>query len=121
AGILIVTTVEKFAEGGFMTILITGIVIAFCLLNHAHYAKIRRKLRAADAALEMEYPTMANPPAVDAKEPTAVFVVGSCRSGARLGQARVSRPFSQFRFHDRAHGRREVLRRLRGARPGAAS
>jgi amino acid transporter len=93
AGILIVTTVEKFAEGGFMTILITGIVIAFCLLNHAHYAKIRRKLRAADAALEMEYPTMANPPAVDAKEPTAVFVVGSCRSGGIYALDWVRREF----------------------------
>jgi len=34
-GILVVTTVEKFAEGGFMTLVITGIVIALCSLNHA--------------------------------------------------------------------------------------
>src|SRR6185436_14984365 len=47
AGILVVTTVEKFAEGGFMTVLITGIVIGLCLLNHAHYEKIRRKIRVA--------------------------------------------------------------------------
>jgi hypothetical protein len=39
-GILTLTTVEKFAEGGFMTVLITGIVIGLCFLNHAHYAKI---------------------------------------------------------------------------------
>jgi len=42
-GILVVTTVEKFAEGGFMTVLITGIVIALCIVNHSHYATIRRK------------------------------------------------------------------------------
>ena len=34
-----------------MTVVITGIVIAFCLLNHAHYALVRRKIRAADEAL----------------------------------------------------------------------
>jgi len=48
-GILIVTTVEKFTEGGFLTLLITGLVIGFCIFNHAHYAKIKRKLRLADA------------------------------------------------------------------------
>jgi hypothetical protein len=32
-GILAVTTVEKFAEGGSMTVLITGIVIGLCFLN----------------------------------------------------------------------------------------
>ena len=35
SGILVVTTVEKFAEGGFMTVLITGVVIGFCILNRA--------------------------------------------------------------------------------------
>jgi len=29
--ILLVTLVEKFAEGGWMTVVITGVVIAFCL------------------------------------------------------------------------------------------
>jgi K+ transporter len=49
--ILLVTLVEKFADGGWMTVVITGVVIAFCLLNHAHYALVRRKIRAADEAL----------------------------------------------------------------------
>jgi K+ transporter len=51
SSILLVTLVEKFAEGGWMTVVITGVAIAFCLLNHAHYAAIRRKIRAADEAL----------------------------------------------------------------------
>src|SRR5215831_70416 len=81
-GILIVTLVEKFTEGGFMTVLITGIVVAFCLLNHAHYFKIKRQLHAADEALSwVEYPDVVNPPLLDPSKPTAVFVVGSSHSG----------------------------------------
>jgi hypothetical protein len=49
--ILLVTLVEKFVDGGWMTVVITGVVIFFCLLNHAHYALVRRKIRAADEAL----------------------------------------------------------------------
>ncbi len=81
-GILLVTLTEKFTEGGWMTILITGVVIAFCLFNHAHYLAIRRKIHAADEALSwLDYPDVANPPQIDPTRPTAVFAVGSSRSG----------------------------------------
>jgi len=93
AGILVVTTVEKFAEGGFMTVLITGVVIGFCILNHTHYAKIRRKLRQADEVLMPEYSTVRTPVPVDPKEPTAVFVVGSNRSGGVYALDWVRREF----------------------------
>jgi hypothetical protein len=92
-GILIVTTVEKFTEGGFMTVLITGIVIGFCILNRAHYHKIRRKLRDADAALPKEYPVAAEPPVLEPKEATAVFVVGSNRWGGVYALDWVRREF----------------------------
>ncbi len=91
--ILLVTTVEKFTEGGFLTLLITGVVIGFCIFNHAHYAKIKRKLRRADEALAPEYPVDSNRPALDPKEPTAVFVVGSCRSGGIYALDWVRREF----------------------------
>ena len=82
ASILIVTLVEKFTEGGFMTVLITGLVIAFCLLNHGHYLKIKRQLQAADQALSwVEYLDVPSPPPLDPSKPTAVFVVGSSPSG----------------------------------------
>ena len=93
SGILAVTTVEKFTEGGFMTLLITGIVIGFCILNRSHYEKIRRKLREADAALPMEYPISTTPPAVQPNEATAVFVVGSCRWGGVYALDWVRREF----------------------------
>jgi uncharacterized membrane protein SirB2 len=82
SGILAVTLTEKFSEGGWMTILITGVVIGFCLINHAHYLSIRRKINAADEALSwIDYPETANPPRLDPAQHTAVFVVGSSRSG----------------------------------------
>jgi K+ transporter len=91
--ILVVTTFEKFAEGGFMTLVITGIVIGFCILNHAHYAKIKRKLQQADERLKMEYPAPGELPKLEPKEPTAVFVVGSCRSGGIYALDWVQREF----------------------------
>jgi len=81
-GILLVTLVEKFTEGGWMTLLITGVVIAFCLLNHAHYLTIQLKIRAADEALSwQDYAPVADPLPIDPSQATAVFVVGSSRSG----------------------------------------
>ncbi|HEY0522771.1 MAG TPA: hypothetical protein VGD08_05225, partial [Stellaceae bacterium] len=80
--ILLVTLVEKFAEGGWMTVMITGIVIGLCLINQGHYVAVRRKIRAADEALSWhQYRAVPAPPALDPAKPTAVFVVGSSRSG----------------------------------------
>ena len=93
SGILAVTTVEKFTEGGFMTVLITGVVIGFCILNRGHYEKIQRKLRKADEALPMEYHSLIAPPVTEPKEPTAVFVVGSNRWGGVYALDWVRREF----------------------------
>src|SRR4029077_2427646 len=97
--ILLVTLVEKFTEGGWMTVVITGVVIAFCLINHAHYALVRRKIRAADEALGWAaYPDVPDPPALDPLGHTAVFVVGSSRSGGVYALEWVRREFpGEFR------------------------
>jgi hypothetical protein len=97
--ILVVTLVEKFAEGGWMTVVITGVVIAFCLLNHAHYALVRRKIRAADEALGwIAYPEVSDPPPLEPHGHTAVFVVGSSRSGGAYALEWVRREFpGEFR------------------------
>jgi len=82
ASILFVTLIEKFTDGGWMTVLITGTVIAFCLLNRGHYTSIKKKIRIADEALSWtDYATVAHPPQLDHAAPTAIFVVGSSRSG----------------------------------------
>jgi amino acid transporter len=43
--ILLVTVYEKFAEGGWVTLLITSAVIAVCYLIRAHYGKVRKGVR----------------------------------------------------------------------------
>jgi hypothetical protein len=97
--ILVVTLVEKFAEGGWMTVVITGVVIAFCLLNHAHYALVRRKIRAADEALGwIAYPEVSDPPPLEPHGHTAVFVVGSSRSGGVYALEWVRREFRNCIF-----------------------
>ncbi len=117
SGILAVTTVEKFTEGGFMTVVITGVVIGFCILNRTHYQKIRRKLSKADESLPMEYPRPTPPPSVEPNEPTAVFVVGSSRWGGVYALDWVRREFPedsagfspQHILHQQAHLRARQL------------
>ena len=46
--ILIITVVEKFEEGGWLTLLITSCVIVFCLLVRHHYKQVGSKLSEAD-------------------------------------------------------------------------
>jgi hypothetical protein len=95
-GILLITLIEKLTEGGWMTLLITGTVIGFCILNRIHYQTIRRKIAAADTALSwMEYPSVASPPRLDHSRPTAVFAVGSSRSGGMYALHWVRREFPE--------------------------
>ena len=123
-GILMVTLVEKFTEGGWMTVVITGVVIGFCLINHAHYALVRRKIRAADEALGwIAYPEVPDPPWLDRGGHTAVFVVGSSRSGGIYALEWVRREFpGEFRncifmnvrtVDARCYGGGEDLERMR--------
>ncbi len=55
ATILIITTIEKFAEGGWMTILITSVVIFLCYMIKGHYLKVRRGMAQLDETL-LDFP-----------------------------------------------------------------
>ncbi len=80
AGILAVTVVEKFTEGGWMTLLITSLVVGVCLVIRRHYDNVSRQLKAVDQLFAM--PTTGQIRAVshlDPAQPTAVFVVGRSR------------------------------------------
>lgn len=85
AGILAVTLVEKFTEGGWLTVLITSAVIALCALVRRHYEKVRTELAKIDAALgpalgpedDDESATAAQP--LDPDAPTAIFLIGKNR------------------------------------------
>jgi amino acid transporter len=80
-GILIVTIVEKFTEGGWLTILITGLTITLCALIRRHYDRVRQQLRTVDAlyAPRPDWEEDLPEPPLDPMMPTAIFLVGKNR------------------------------------------
>jgi hypothetical protein len=80
-GILVVTTVEKFTEGGWITLIITGLVIAAGLGIRRHYAMVTASVERAEAS----YPPPAGHVEARAKlapdRPTAAFIIGRNRCG----------------------------------------
>ncbi|MBE2293583.1 MAG: KUP/HAK/KT family potassium transporter, partial [Phycisphaerales bacterium] len=80
-GILIITVVEKFTEGGWLTLLITSLLIGICALTKNHYEQVRQQLRTIDA-LYAPRPTWGEnlpEPPMDPEQPTAIFLVGKNR------------------------------------------
>jgi amino acid transporter len=79
AAILAVTTIEKFSAGGWVTLVITGCVIAFCIWVKTHYRKVAGKLVRLSQELSLEtIPAVAPPPpAMDPTKQTAVVLAGS--------------------------------------------
>lgn len=78
--ILVVTVFEKFLEGGWLTLLITGACIACCFWIRGHYRTVRRHFVQLERDLR---PIESTPPVSDASslalspdEPTAVVLVG---------------------------------------------
>jgi amino acid transporter len=49
--ILIIITVEKFKDGGWLTVVITTSLVALCLLIRRHYSAVAGSVREADAIL----------------------------------------------------------------------
>ena len=54
--ILVITVFEKFTEGGWMTLLITTVVISLCYLIKGHYIKVRKGMAQLDETL-LDFPT----------------------------------------------------------------
>lgn len=76
ATILFVTTIEKFTEGGWLTLLITSIVIGCCYVIKGHYLSVRKGMKQLDETL-LDFPTTGpvnnNPPSKT--DPTAIQLV----------------------------------------------
>jgi amino acid transporter len=75
--VLIVTTVEKFTEGGWMTVVITSVVVALCFLVRAHYGYVASRLNLLNQDLS-NIPVVSNagaPTKFDPLKPTAVVLV----------------------------------------------
>ncbi len=78
ASILVITLIERFTHGGWVTVLITSAFVVLCYAIHAHYERARAGLRQLDDVLG-SLPTTGEPnmAALDPKLPTAVLLVSS--------------------------------------------
>lgn len=75
--ILSVTIFEKFHDGGWVTLLVTGGLVSMCYWIKYHYAEVAKTLNKLYAQLEKLPPAPAqSPPPVDPKQATAVLMVG---------------------------------------------
>jgi hypothetical protein len=81
AGILAVTTIEKFTEGGWMTLIITGLVIATGLAMRAHYDEVAAGVSRADQLYVAPTGHFEARPRLDPASATAAFIIGRNRSG----------------------------------------
>jgi amino acid transporter len=76
--ILMVSLYEKFGEGGWVTLILTGGLISLCGLIKRHYGLVRKNLTRLDEILTHLPFSAAKPvPAVDPKAPTAVLLVSA--------------------------------------------
>ena len=75
--ILVVNLFEKFAEGAWLTVVVTGALVALCMVIKRHYSGVFARLKGLDQILTA-LPT-SSPPKVlplQKKKPTAVLLVG---------------------------------------------
>ncbi len=80
ASILVVTTIEKFTEGGWLTVVITAVTIGFCFMVREHYRKVGVKLKDADHLFAAHFDSINSEsaellPIIDNEQKTAVFFV----------------------------------------------
>jgi K+ transporter len=76
ATILVITVIEKFTEGGWMTILITSVVIGICYVIRKHYREVRNAVAEMDKTL-LNFP-ISGPPndaPLNPKDLTAIQMV----------------------------------------------
>jgi hypothetical protein len=91
--ILVVTVLEKFTAGGWLTLVVTGVLVALCFGVKRHYARVVDAIRRLDTELAdpladvslMPNPSMVTPSksgepagsAIDRSKPVAVLFVGA--------------------------------------------
>jgi amino acid transporter len=77
-GILVITIVERFTHGGWVTVMLTSIFVVICYGIHRHYENAKEGLQQLDSVLDTLPATgEAKPKTLDPKLPTAVLLVSS--------------------------------------------
>jgi len=74
--ILVVNVYEKFSEGAWVTIVVTGTVVGVFAWTRAHYRKVQQSLRRLDTILPSMPKSAAVARPLDPKKPTAALLVG---------------------------------------------
>ncbi|MBI5835833.1 MAG: amino acid permease [Candidatus Eisenbacteria bacterium] len=76
AGILVITVVEKFREGGWVTLATTGTLVLVCALVRRHYRQVRRSTTELDEILKsIPLNPVTAPPPLRRDGATAVLLV----------------------------------------------
>jgi amino acid transporter len=82
--VLVTVVILKFAEGAWVTLLVTSVLIVACLLIHRHYSRVRAKLHELNSQLgDMQElagagsAAAAEPVPLDPKKQTAVMLVNA--------------------------------------------
>ena len=76
ASILAVVIVEKFHQGGWITLFVTSCLIFLCFWIHAHYDQLQKKLGQLEKTLEGGLPDASeSPKPLQKNHPTAVLLV----------------------------------------------
>ena len=76
-GILGVNVYEKFTEGAWVTVVVTGTVVALCMLIKKHYVGVVARLQRLDEILgALPGANQTKELVMDNKKPTAVMLVG---------------------------------------------
>jgi len=77
ATILIITVVEKFVEGGWLTLLVTSAVIGLCFAIRRHYRTVNANLAALyEEVRDLPWTDLPPIPITDRSQPTAAVLVG---------------------------------------------
>lgn len=122
--ILLGTIVTQFFQGGWITMLITAIVVAVCLQVKKHYRETKEKIAKIDEVFALaQYGSEHSPPEMIEHGNTAVFIVGNSRGGGLHALLWVQRMFpnhfQNFVFMNaptvdsKAYGGREALEAMR--------
>lgn len=82
--ILGITISEKLFEGGWLTILVTSVVVVLCLLTRRHYEEFRAELSKADEAFpdNLVQGTKVDIPVMDKSKPAAIILVSRHRGAS---------------------------------------
>jgi amino acid transporter len=95
-GILIVTTVEKFGEGGWITLIITGLVIGIGYAIRRHYNMVAQSVAYAESFYAAPSGHVEAIPKLTPSRPTAAFIVGRNRCGLVHAAREVLRMWPSF-------------------------